>query len=85
MFRAVGKYIDERGLDGIFCRAGIYKPNTLAGILAGKHVKRCVDTYMTLFQHNGYHAGLLPTKEPRAQRGGKNADCKIFIVSGFQI
>ena len=84
MFRAVGKYIYESGLDGIFCRAGIYEPNTLAGILAGKHVKRCVYTYMTLFQHNGYHAGLLPTKEPRAQRGGKNVD-KIFIVSGFQI
>ena len=41
MFRAVGKYIDESGLDGTFCRAEIYGPNTLAGILAGKHVKRC--------------------------------------------
>ena len=41
MFRAVGKYIDESGFDGIFCRAVIYGPNTLVGILAGKHVKRC--------------------------------------------
>ena len=51
MLRAVGKYIDESGPDGIFCRAGIYGPNTLAGILAGKNVKRCVDTYMTLYSN----------------------------------
>ena len=39
MFLAVGKYIDESGLDGIFCRAGIYGPNTLAGVRSGKHVR----------------------------------------------
>ena len=51
MFRAVRKYIDESSLDGIFCRARMYGPNTLTGIIAGKHVKRCVDTYMTLYSN----------------------------------
>ena len=51
LFQAVGKYIDESDLDGVFCRAGIYGPNILAGIIAGKHVKRCVDTYMTLYSN----------------------------------
>ena len=52
MFRVIGKYIDESGLDVEYSAVQGFMGHTqytLAGILAGKHVKRCVYTYMTLY------------------------------------
>ena len=49
MSKAIGRYIENSGLDQLFVHCGIYGPNTLGQILEGKHMKRCVAAASILY------------------------------------
>lgn len=47
--KVIGKYINGSGLDQTLIEAGIYGPTTLGQILEGKHMKRGMEAFMTLY------------------------------------
>ena len=49
MCRAIGKYIEDSGLEKLFVHCGIYGPVALGKILEGKHMKRCVSACLIMF------------------------------------
>ena len=49
MLKCIGKFIDESGLDQLFIESEIYGPNTLEHIKSGKHMKRAIEAYQTLY------------------------------------
>ena len=50
MLKVIGKYIDASGLDESFIEADIYGPNTLEQITRGKHYKRSIEAFLTLYR-----------------------------------
>lgn len=49
MSKAIGRIIENSGLDQLFVHCGIYGPTTLGQILEGKHMKRCVSAFSILY------------------------------------
>ena len=49
MLKVLGKYIIDSDLDDIFIETGIYGPTTFGQIIEGKHMKRCLEAYFTLY------------------------------------
>ena len=49
MLKVLGKYIIDSRLDDIFIETGIYCPTTFGQIIEGKHMKRCLEAYFTLY------------------------------------
>ena len=49
MIKSIGKYIDSSGLDQIFIEANIYGPATMEQIKGGKHMKRSVEAFMSMY------------------------------------
>ena len=49
MLKSIGKYIDSSGLDQIFIEANIYGPATMEQIKSGKHMKRSVEAFTTMY------------------------------------
>ena len=49
MLKVLGKYISESGIDRLFLEAGIYGPTTLGQIMDGKHMKRGIEAYSTMY------------------------------------
>lgn len=49
MIKVIGKYISESGIDRLFLESGIYGSTTLGQILDGKHMKRGVEAYTTMY------------------------------------
>ena len=49
MLKVLGKYISESGIDCLFLEAGIYGPTTLGQIMDGKHMKRGIEAYSTMY------------------------------------
>ena len=47
--KCIGKFIDNSGLDAVFIEAGIYGPTTVEQIKGGKHMKRSLEAYTTLY------------------------------------
>ena len=47
--KAIGKYIENSGLDQVFNETGIYASTTLNQILKGKNTERAVEAYVFLF------------------------------------
>ena len=47
--KATGKYIDESGIDQSLIEADIYGPTTIQQIKEGKHMKRGIDAYTTVY------------------------------------
>ena len=45
----MGKYIEGSGLEQLFVEVGIYGPVTVNHILKGKHMKRGMEAYTTLY------------------------------------
>ena len=46
---AMGKYIQDSGIDQTFIEAGLYRPATLNQILTGKHIKRGMEAHMVIY------------------------------------
>ena len=49
MLKVLEKYKIDSGLDDIFIETGIYGPTTFGLIIEGKHMKRCLEAYFTLY------------------------------------
>ena len=49
MLRSIGKYINSSGLDQIFIEANIYGPATMEQIKGGKHMKRSVEAFTSMY------------------------------------
>ena len=49
MLKVLGKYIVDSGIDRLFIEAGIYGPTTLGQIIEGKHMKRGIEAYFTMY------------------------------------
>ena len=49
MLKVIGKYIENSGIDRLFVEAGIYGETTLGQILEGKHMKRGVEAFLTIY------------------------------------
>jgi len=49
MLRSIGKYINSSGLDQIFIEANIYGPATMEQIKGGKHMKRSVEAFTSIY------------------------------------
>ena len=49
MLKVLGKHIIASGLDDIFIETGIYSHGTFGQIREGKHMKRCLEAYVTLY------------------------------------
>ena len=49
MLKVIGKYISESGVDRLFIEAGMYGSTTLGQIIDGKHMKRGVEAYSTMY------------------------------------
>jgi len=49
MIKSIGKYINSSGLDQIFIEANIYDPATMEQIKGGKHMKRSVEPFMSMY------------------------------------
>ena len=47
--KVIGKYISNSGLDQLFIETNIYGPTTMLQILNGKHMKRSIEMYTTLY------------------------------------
>ena len=49
MLKVLGEYILDSGIDRLFVEAGIYGPTTLGQIIEGKHMKRGIEAYFTMY------------------------------------
>ena len=49
MLKCIGKYIQESGLDRLFVEARLYGESTLSQILNRKHMKRAMETHLTMY------------------------------------
>ena len=49
MVKALGKYIENSGLDRLFIETGIYAEGTLGQIINGKHMKRCLEAHTSMY------------------------------------
>ena len=47
--KSIGKYIDESGIDQSLVEADTYGPTTIQQIKEGKHMKRGIDAYTTVY------------------------------------
>ena len=49
MLKVLGRYIIDSGLGNIFIETRIYGPTTFGQIIEGKHMKRYLEAYFTLY------------------------------------
>ena len=49
MLKVIGKYVDCSGIDRLYIEGGIYGHTTLGQIIDGKHMKRCIEAYVTMY------------------------------------
>ena len=49
VLKAIGKFIDNGGLDNCLIESGIYGPATMEKIKGGQHMKRSIEAYFTLY------------------------------------
>ena len=49
MLKVLEKNTIDSGLDDIFIETGIYGPTTFGQIIKGKHMKKCIEAYSTLY------------------------------------
>ena len=49
MLKVLGKYILDSGIDRLFIVADTYDPTTLGQIIDGKHMKRGIEAYFTMY------------------------------------
>ena len=49
MIKALGRYIENSGLDRLFIETGIYGETTLGQIINNKHIKRCLEAHTSMY------------------------------------
>ena len=49
MIKVLGKHIENSGLFRLFIETGIYGETTLGQIINGKHMKRCLEVYISMY------------------------------------
>ena len=49
MLKVIGKYVDCSGIDRPYIESRIYGHTTLGQIIDGKHMKRCIEAYVTMY------------------------------------
>ena len=49
MLKVIRKYVDCSSIDRLYIEGGIYGQTTLGQIIDGKHMKRCIEAYVTMY------------------------------------
>ena len=78
--KAIDKYIDESGIDQSFVEADIFGPTTIHQIKEGKHMKRDIDAYTTVYLalHKLYLAMLFEQYPEEVEHSVKDAISSQF-------
>ena len=82
-FKAIGKYIDESGIDQSSAEADIYGPTTFQQIKERKHMKLDIDAYTTLYLalYKLYFAKLFekyPEESEHSVKDAMTSQCNVL-------